>query len=144
VAINRPLRLPLTGPLNHPLYMKRLQKRHIALFGVLRDHFLFLTRRQIERFLTLPTSSTNRELSWLVSEGYLDRKYYADTSVTCRPRFISWANWAGRSWATYRASTRNIGLGSNRDQAVSSHTLAVYDVFVKFHLGVEGEADHRR
>src|SRR5437867_9414809 len=61
--------------------MKQLQKRHISLFGILRDHCLFLTRRQIERILTLPTSSTNRELLWLVSEGYLDRRYYADPAL---------------------------------------------------------------
>src|SRR5437762_11904856 len=59
--------------------MRQLQTRHILLFRILRDHCLFLTRRQIQRVLTLPTNSTNKELLWLLSEQYLGRRYRADT-----------------------------------------------------------------
>src|SRR5258708_15727926 len=71
------LKPTLNRPAEHPLYMKQLQKRHFSLFGVLRDHCLFLTRRQIERILTLPRSSTTRELLWLVSRAHLYRTYFA-------------------------------------------------------------------
>jgi len=128
-----PLKTPLNRPAEHPLYMKQLQKRHISLFDILRNHFLFLTRRQIERFLTLPTSSTNRELSWLASEGYLDRKYYSDTfgHVQTPLYFLGKLGWqvVGNVSSEYKEYRLGIEQRSGRQLL---HTLAVYDVFVKF------------
>ena len=113
--------------------MKQLQKRHIALFGVLRDHCLFLTRRQIERILTLPTSSTNRELLWLVSEGYLDRRYYADTFARVQTPlyYMGKLGWqvVGNVSGEYKPYRQRIEQRSGRQL---QHTLMIYDVFVKF------------
>jgi hypothetical protein len=115
--------------------MKQLQKRHISLFGVLRDHCLFLTRRQIERILTLPRSSTNRELLWLVSEGYLDRRYYADTLARVQTPlyFLGKLGWqvVGNVSSEYKPYRLRIERRSGRQL---QHTLAIYDVFLKFIL----------
>jgi hypothetical protein len=115
--------------------MKQLQKRHIALFGMLRDHFLFLTRRQIERILTLPTSSTNRELLWLVSEGYLDRRYYADTLARVQTPlyFLGKLGWqvVGNVSSEYKQYRLRIERRSGRQL---QHTLAIYDALLKFLL----------
>jgi hypothetical protein len=115
--------------------MKQLQKRHISLFGVLRDHCLFLTRRQIERIFTLPTSSTNRELLWLVSEGYLDRRYYADTLARVQTPlyFLGKLGWqvVGNVSSEYKHYRLRIEQRSGRQL---QHTLAIYDVFLKFFL----------
>src|SRR5216684_8241149 len=59
--------------------MRQLGTQHILLFRFLRDHFLFLTRSQIERVLTLDTRTANRHLDWLVSERYLCRRYRVDS-----------------------------------------------------------------
>jgi hypothetical protein len=115
--------------------MKQLQKRHFSLFGVLRDHCLFLTRRQIERILTLPRSSTNRELLWLVSEGYLDRRYYADTFARVQTPlyFLGRLGWqvAGNVSSEYKQYRLRIEQRSGRQL---QHTLGIYDVFLKFLL----------
>jgi hypothetical protein len=133
VVQNLASKVPLNRPAEHPLYMKQLQKRHIALFGVLRDHCLFLTRRQIERILTLPTSSTNRELLWLVSEGYLNRRYYADTLARVQTPlyYLGKLAWqvVGNVSSEYKQYRLRIEERSGRQL---EHTLAVYDVFLKF------------
>src|SRR5436853_7837598 len=59
--------------------MRQLQTRHILLFRMLRDRCSFLTRRQIERVLTLSRVSTTKTLLWLLSEEYLNRRYRADS-----------------------------------------------------------------
>src|SRR5437899_3433912 len=59
--------------------MRQLQTRHILLFRILRDRCSFLTRRQIERVLTLSRISTTKTLLWLLSEQYLNRRYRADS-----------------------------------------------------------------
>ena len=55
-----------------------LQKNEITLFRLLRDQFLFLTRGQIQRILTLETRWLNLRLKHLLSKGYLSRRYRLD------------------------------------------------------------------
>lgn len=59
--------------------MRQLHQRHFSLFRTLAEHCSFLTRRQIERIWTLPRSTTNKELVWLLSEKYLRRRRRGDT-----------------------------------------------------------------
>jgi hypothetical protein len=107
--------------------------RHILLFRILRDHCLFLTRRQSQRVLTLPTNSMNKELKWLVSEKYLARRYRADTfGHFQRPvYYLGTLGWhmVGNLADDYKAYRLQI---LQRAERQVDHTLAIYDVFLKF------------
>ncbi|SRR5205823_7792607 len=115
--------------------MTRLQTRHILLFRVLREHCLFLTRRQIERVLTLATRSANKQLHWLVSEKYLARRYRVDTfSHFQMPLYyLGTLGWhiVGNLPDQYKQYKR--GITEKSDQQIE-HTLAIYDVLLKFLL----------
>jgi hypothetical protein len=121
--------------------MKQLRSQHNLLFRILRDHCLFLTRRQIERVLTLPTSSTNRELLWLLSGKYLDRRYRADSFIHFQTPlyYLGARGWrtAGNGPQGYKRYQSDIEQRSGREL---NHLLSVYDVFLKFLL----ESDVKR
>ena len=121
--------------------MRQLGTRHFLLFRILKDHFLFLTRRQIERVLTLATRASNKELAWLVSEKYLDRRYRADTFIDFqRPLYyLGSRGWrmCGNSPESYKAYRTQI---DERHGQHLAHLLCVYDVLLKFLL----EADVTR
>jgi hypothetical protein len=118
--------------------MRRLQPRHISLFRILRDHCLFLTRRQIERIFTLPTNSANKELLWLVSDKYLNRRHRADTFVHFQTPvyYLGPLGWqmVGKSGDDYKAYRAKVEGRSERGLA---HSLSVYDVYLKFILESE-------
>jgi hypothetical protein len=132
-----PLKRPLIPPVNTP-YMRQLQTRHISLFRILRDHCLFLTRRQIQRVLTLPTNSTNKDLLWLVSEKYLGRRYRADTfgHFQTPVYYLGALGWqmVGRPMEDYKAYRLRI---QQRAEHQMDHRLCIYDVFLKFILEAE-------
>ena len=115
--------------------MRQLGTRHILLFRLLRDHFLFLTRSQIERILTLVTRTANRHLDWLVREQYLCRRYRVDsfTHFQTPVYYLGRAGWsaAGRLTDEYKAYERNIAARRERSMR---HLLGVYDVCLKFIL----------
>lgn len=133
VAQKLPLKPLLTALVNTPLYMRQLQRRHILLFRILRDHCLFLTRRQSHRVLTLPTNSMNKELKWLVSEKYLARRYRADTfgHFQTPVYYLGTLGWhlVGNLAEEYKQYRLQI---LKRAERQVDHTLAIYDVFVKF------------
>jgi len=118
--------------------MRQLQAKHILLFRILRDHCLFLTRRQIERVLTLPTNSTNKELLWLLSEKYLGRRYRADTFGHFQTPlyYLGSLGWhvVGNPMDGYKEYRLQI---QRRAEHQMDHRLSIYDVFLKFIL--EGE-----
>jgi len=118
--------------------MRQLQSRHILLFRILRDHCLFLTRKQIERVLTLPTNSTNKELLWLLSEKYLGRRYRADTFGHFQTPlyYLGTLGWhiVGNPMDDYKEYRLQI---QRRAEHQMDHRLSIYDVFLKFIL--EGE-----
>ncbi len=118
--------------------MRQLQTRHILLFRILRDHCLFLTRRQIQRVLTLPTNSTNKELLWLVSEKYLARRYRADTfgHFQTPVYYLGTLGWhiVGNLMDKYKAYRLQI---QERGEHQMDHKLSIYDVFLKFLLDSE-------
>jgi len=132
--IKVPLNFLLTRSVNTPS-MKQLRTRHTLLFRILKDHCLFLTRRQIERILALPTSSTNRELLWLVSGKYLARRYRADSFIHFQTPlyYLGTVGWrmAGNATDGYKAYQNNIEQRSGREL---DHLLSVYDVLLKFIL----------
>jgi hypothetical protein len=115
--------------------MRQLGVQHIRLFRLLRDHFLFLTRRQIERVLTLDTRTANRHLEWLVSEEYLRRRYRLDTFMHFQTPvyYLGHTGWhsAGRLSADYKNYERKIAARKERSM---HHLLAVYDAGLKFIL----------
>jgi hypothetical protein len=115
--------------------MRQLGTQHIFLFRLLRDHFLFLTRSQIERVLTLVTRTANRHLDWLVSEQYLCRRYRVDsfTHFQTPVYYLGRAGWsaAGRLMDDYKAYERDIAARRERSMR---HLLSVYDVCLKFVL----------
>jgi len=115
--------------------MRQLHKRHILLFRLLRDHFLFLTRRQIERVLTLATRPANRDLEWLVSEKYLARRYRADSfgHFQTPVYYLGPLGWhlVGKMAEDYKEYRRQIVQRAERQM---DHELAVTDVFLKFIL----------
>ncbi len=115
--------------------MRQLKTRHILLFRILRDHCLFLTRRQIQRVLTLPTNSTNKELLWLLSENYLGRRYRADTfgHFQTPVYYLGTLGWniVGNSIDKYKAYRLQI---QDRAERQMDHKLAIYDVLLKFLL----------
>jgi len=118
--------------------MRQLQTRHILLFRILRDHCLFLTRRQIQLVLTLPTNSTNKELLWLLSEKYLGRRYRADTFKHFQTPvyYLGTLGWhvAGNPMDDYKEYRLRI---QRRAEHQMDHRLSIYDVFLKFILGGE-------
>src|SRR5207244_11413366 len=59
--------------------MRQLQMLYILLFRICRDRCSSLTRKQIERVLTLSSIATTKTLLWLLSEQYLNRRYRADS-----------------------------------------------------------------
>lgn len=115
--------------------MRQLRTGHIRLFRLLRDQFLFLTRAQIGRVLTLAIRATNKELVWLVAERYLRRRYRADTfSHFQMPLYyLGERGWhvVGHPKDKYRAYEREIEEKAERN---IDHTLAIYDVLMKFLL----------
>lgn len=118
--------------------MRQLEVRHILLFRILRDHCLFLTRRQIERVLTLSTNATTKQLQWLFKEQYLVRRYRLDSFVHFQtPLYylgpVGWAS-SGKPKDDYKAYRLRVERYAER---AMPHVLEVYDVFVKFIL--EGE-----
>ena len=118
--------------------MRQLQTRHILLFRILRDHCLFLTRRQIQRVLTLPTNSTNKELLWLLSEKYLGRRYRADTfgHFQTPVYYLGTLGWhiVGNLMDKYKAYRLQV---QERAEQQMDHKLSIYDVFLKFLLESE-------
>jgi len=115
--------------------MRRLQIRHFLLFGLLKDRFLFLSRRQIERVLTLATRMSNKELAWLCSGGYLQRRYRADSFEHFQTPlyYLGVRGWrmTGKSAEDYKGYQAEIEERSDRGL---DHLLAVYDVLLKFIL----------
>ncbi len=118
--------------------MRQLQTRHISLFRILRDHCLFLTRRQIERVFTLPTNSTNKELVWLLAEKYLGRRYRADTfgHFQTPVYYLGTLGWhiVGNPMDDYKEYRLRI---QRRAEHQMDHRLSIYDVFLKFILDGE-------
>jgi hypothetical protein len=106
-----------------------------VLFRLLNQHFLFLTRAQIERILTLPTNSTNKQLLWLVSERYLEKRYRADSFRHFQTPlyYLGVVGWkvAGNTTDGYKRYQSEI---EQRAERQLDHLLAVYDVVLKFIL----------
>ena len=96
---------------------------------------MFLTRKQIERLFTLPTNTTNKDLLWLVTAGYLERRYRADTFAHFQEPvyYLGRLGWqmAGRPVEEFKAYQRRV---ETRAERTFGHTLAVYDVYLKFML----------
>ena len=115
--------------------MRQLQVRHFLLFRLLKDHFLFLSRRQIERILTLATRASNKELAWLTAGGYLHRRYRADTFEHFQTPlyYLGVRGWrmTGKPAEEYKRYQTEIEQRSDRGL---DHLLAVYDVLLKFIL----------
>ena len=136
-----PLKSPHNAASEYPLPMRQLRTEHISLFRLLRDQFLFLTRTQIERVLTLATRATNKELVWLVAERYLRRRYRADTFAHFQIPlyYLGERGWhaVGNPKDKYRAYKGEIERRSERH---INHTLSIYDVLLKFIL----ESDVKR
>jgi hypothetical protein len=113
--------------------MRQLRTQHILLFRLLRDHFLFLTRRQIEQILTLDTRTANRHLDWLVSEQYLCRRYRLDsfTHFQTPVYYLGRAGWraAGCLLDDYKKYEHHVAARRERSMR---HLLSVYDVCLKF------------
>jgi Replication-relaxation len=121
--------------------MRQLETRHILLFRVLRDHCSFLTRRQIQRVLTLTTSGTTKSLHWLMAEHYLERRYRVDSFQHFQTPvyYLGETGWrvAGQPASLYKRHRLQV---EQRPERQIEHMLATYDVFLKFIL----EADVRR
>ncbi len=115
--------------------MRQLGTQHILLFRFLRDHFLFLTRSQIERVLTLDTRTANRHLDWLVREQYLCRRYRVDsfTHFQTPVYYLGRVGWsaAGCLLDDYKKYERDIAARRERSMR---HLLSVYDVCLKVTL----------
>jgi hypothetical protein len=115
--------------------MRQLQKSHILLFRILRDHCPFLIRRQIQSVLALSRVSTTKTLLWMLSEQYLDRRYRADTfehfqTPVC---FLGKRGWqvVGKPASEYNEYRLRV---EQRAERTFDHTLALYDVILKFIL----------
>src|SRR5216683_8079334 len=121
--------------------MRQLETRHILLFRVLRDHCSFLTRRQIQRVLTLTTSGTTKSLHWLMSEHYLERRYRVDNFQHFQTPvyYLGEVGWrmAGQPISLYKRHRLQV---EQRPERQIEHMLATYDVFLKFII----EADVKR
>ena len=112
-----------------------LQKKEIILFRLLRDQFLFLTRGQIQRILTLETRWLNLRLKHLLSKGYLSRRYRLDKFEHFQSplyylgkRGCELAGMNVEETASYTENAR-----SYAERAIP-HLLAIYDVLLKFLL----------
>jgi hypothetical protein len=118
--------------------MKQLDSRHHQLLQILNTNCLCLTRRQIERILVRPTSSTKKEIAALVSGKYLARRYRSDTFVHLQTPlyYLGELGWrvSGNQAAGYRRYKNRV---EERSEWNMDHLLSVYDVFVKFVLGTE-------
>ena len=121
--------------------MRQLQTRHILLFRILRDHCSFLTRRQIERVLTLSRISTTKTLLWLLSEQYLNRRYRADSFAHFQTPvyYLGKRGWhvVGKPVSEYSGYRLQI---EQRSERTFPHTLSLHDVILKFVL----ESDVKR
>lgn len=130
-----PYKTPLNSPAEYPLHMRQLQSRQILLFRILKEHCLFLTRPQIERVLTLAPRATNKQLHWLVAGNYLARRYRVDSfsHFQLPLYYLGTLGWhiAGNPMDTYKQYSR--GIVERSDQQME-HSLAVYDVLLKFLL----------
>ena len=115
--------------------MRQLGTQHILLFRLLRDHFLFLTRSQIERVLTLGTRTANRHLDWLVSEHYLRRRYRVDTFTHFQTPvyYLGRVGWSAAGCLTDDYKGYERGIAARRERSMR-HLLCVYDVSLKFIL----------
>jgi len=115
--------------------MRQLQTRHILLFRILRDHCSFLTRSQIERVLTLSRIGTTKTLLWMLSEGYLNRRYRADSFEHFQTPvyYLGKRGWhvVGKPLSEYPA--HRLGV-EQRSERTFPHTLALHDVLLKFLL----------
>src|SRR5713101_4541821 len=112
--------------------MKQLRTEHNLLFRILKEHCLFLTRRQIQRVLGQPTSSTKRVLIELVSGKYLARRYRGDTFAHFQTPlyYLGELGWSkvGNAGETYRTYKRGV---EQRSAWHTDHLLMVYDVLLK-------------
>ena len=133
-----PLNFALTPVGNTPSIMRQLQTRHILLFRILRDHCSFLTRRQVERVLTLSRVSTTKTLLWMLSELYLTRRYRADSFAHFQTPvyYLGRRGWlvVGKPLSEYREYRLQI---EQRSERTFEHTLSLYDVILKFALESE-------
>ena len=115
--------------------MRQLQTRHILLFRILRDYCSFLTRKQIQRVLTLSRISTTKTLLWMLSEQYLNRRYRADTFAHYQTPvyYLGQQGWhvVGKPMREYSAYRLQI---EQRSERTFVHTLALFDVILKFML----------
>jgi hypothetical protein len=115
--------------------MRQLRSGHNLLIRELKDHFLFLTRAQIQRILARPTSSTKREIAELVANKYLARRYRSDTFGHFQTPlyYLGELGWrrAGNPSDGYRRYRSRV---EERAEWHTDHLLAVYDVLLKFVL----------
>src|SRR5438105_13970752 len=115
--------------------MRQLETHHIRLFRILRDNCLFLTRNQIQRILTLPANSTNKQLVWLMAEKYLRRRYRADTFTHFQTPvyYLGPVGWqmVGKPVDEYKGYRLGIERQAERQM---EHALLTFDVFLKFML----------
>jgi len=116
--------------------MRQLQQRHFSLFRTLAEHCSFLTRRQIERIWTLPRSTTNKELLWLLSKKYLGRRHRGDTfgHFQTPVYYLGELGWQmiGQASDGYRRYRVQI---ERRAERGLEHTLWIHDVILKFLSG---------
>jgi hypothetical protein len=118
--------------------MRQLHTGHHLLFRILSAHCLFLARKQIERVLGRPTSSTKKEIAALISEKYLARRYRSDTFVHLQTPlyYLGELGWraASNPSAGYRRYKNHV---EERSEWNTDHLLCVYDAFLKFTLGTD-------
>lgn len=112
-----------------------LQKSEITLFRLLRDQFLFLTRGQIQRILTLETRWLNLRLQHLVSKGYLSRRYRLDKFEHFQSP-LYYLGKRGCELAGMNVEEVSSYIDTVRSYAERSipHLLAICDVLLKFLL----------
>lgn len=115
--------------------MRQLKPKHILLFRILRDHCSFLTRAQIQRVLTLPANSANKQLNWLMGEKYLSRRYRADTYGHFQTPiyYLGPVGWqiVGNASEEYKGYKSKI---QQRSESDLEHCLATHSVLLKFIL----------
>ena len=115
--------------------MTQLKERHFVLFRILSTHCSFLTRRQIESIWSLPTNTTNKELSWLRSRRYLRRRNRGDTFHHFQTpiHYLGEFGWQaiGKRAGEYRKYRSQV---ETRAERTLEHSLMIHDVFLKFIL----------
>lgn len=115
--------------------MKQLGQHHFFLFRALAEHCSFLTRRQIDRIWTLPISTTNKELLWLLSQKYVRRRRRSDTFGHFQTPiyYLGELGWQmiGQPSEGYRQYRRQV---ERRAERALAHTILIHDVFLKFQL----------